>query len=110
MTKAIVHTYNMVTEHGLKLTYALLTVCAILMAVYVYNIFKVISNSVALEKVQKEMMALNSKVDSLDSQYLELSSAITPDNLNHYGLQQVKVSSYISRSASLGIATGGHEL
>jgi len=57
------------------------------------------------------MASLAGTVQRLDSEYLELSSKVTPDNLKAYGFSQGQVSAYISRTSSLGsVALRGHEL
>jgi hypothetical protein len=69
---------------------------------------------VALESIQKQSAALSASVSDLDSKYLELGSAVTPDSLATYGLVQGKVSAYIPRTAPTAslntLAARGHEL
>lgn len=96
---------------------AILSACLLTAFVYAFNIYSVISHTVALEHVKSQVTAVTSSVSSLDAKYLELSSALTPDTLSDYGLSQGKVSAYIQRvpstasAASAGaLAVGGHEL
>jgi hypothetical protein len=78
---------------------------------YAVNIYKVISRTVALESVEKQIASLTTSVDGLDSQYLGLTSKISPDTLSDYGLSQGQVSVFISRTTSLGsVASRDHEL
>ena len=85
--------------------------CVFLVGIYVYNVYRVIVNTVALQNVQAQSLVMESSVQKLDSNYLELSSQITPDTLAKHGFTAGKVSAYIPRNASLGsVAIGGHEL
>jgi cell division protein FtsB len=111
MTKAIAQTYNTANQYTALVTRAFLVVCAFLIALYGFNIYKVVRNTVAMEQIQKQTVEMSAKIDALNSQYLTLSSQITPDNLKEYGLSETKVSVYVSRSASLGsVALRDHEL
>ena len=111
MTKAIAQTYETANGYRLQIVYAILAVCAVLTVAYAINVYKVVSKTVALQKVQAETATLTSDTEKLDSQYLDLSRTITPDNLKKYGLEEGQVSAYISRTASLGsVAVRGHEL
>jgi hypothetical protein len=107
MTKAIAKTYDTINENMMKMTYVMLAACLLLVLIYVVNIFSVISKTVALQRVESQITAISSSVDNLDSQYLNLSGRITPDNLSAYGMTQGKVSAYIARSngVELGFAT-----
>lgn len=107
MTKAIAQTYDVINENMMKVSYVAIAACLLLVLIYVINIFSIISKTVALQRVESEIIALSSNVDNLDSQYLNLSGRITPDNLSAYGMTQGKVSAYIARSndAKLGVAT-----
>ena len=111
MTKAIVDTIKVTHSYRTQMTYVLIAGCFLMIAVYVFNVFRVISSTVALQNVQNQTAALESNVENLDTKYLELSSQITPDTLVTHGFSAGKVSNYISRNVSLGsVATGGHEL
>ncbi len=111
MTKAIAHTYNTARAYHVQMIYALIATCAILVFVYAFHVYKVIANTVALQKVEAHMASLSGTVDKLDAQYLELSSIITPDHVAKYGMKQGHVSEYISRQTSLGrVAMSRHEL
>ncbi len=78
---------------------------------YAFNVYRVIANTVSLQKIQAQSVAIESTVQGLDSSYLKLSSQITPDTLSQHGFATGKVSAYIPRNATLGsVAIGGHEL
>ena len=111
MTKVLAQTYSAAHEYQRQITSVLISICAFLVILYAFNVYSVISHTVALESVQKQTAALSSSVDSLDSQYLTLSSKASPDTLKEYGFMQGQVSAFISRTTSLGsVATRAHEL
>ncbi|MEA2715519.1 MAG: hypothetical protein QOG91_547 [Candidatus Parcubacteria bacterium] len=111
MIKAISQTYRFAQEYRRQITCVLVIACAVFAYVYAVNIYRVISHTVALEKIEKEAASLSGAVGLLDSEYLDLSSKITPDNLKAYGFSEGQVSAYISRTSSLGsVALRGHEL
>ena len=110
MIKAIAQTYRFAQEYRRQIACVLFIACAVFAYIYAVNIYRVISHTIALEEVQKETASLSGAGGLLDSQYLELSSKITPDNLKAYGFSEGQVSQYISRTSSLGrVALGGHE-
>ena len=41
-----------------------------------------------MQNIETQTATLDTQVDALDAQYLQLSSAITPDTLADYGLAQ----------------------
>lgn len=111
MTKAIAQTYTTVHEYRRQITLALLAVSAVLIMIYAVNLYRVISNTLALQNIKTEITALEGSLDRLDSQYIALSHAVTPDAVTAHGFNQGEVSAFISRTASLGqIALAGHEL
>lgn len=110
MTTAIAITYKFAHDYRRQITCVLVIACAAFAYIYAMNIYAVVSHTVALEKVEKQTASLAGAVEKLDSQYLELSSKVTPDNLKAYGFTQGKVSTYIPRTSSLGVALRGHEL
>jgi hypothetical protein len=98
-------------DNRLKMAQGLIVICTILGIFYAINLYSIISNTVALQHIGKETRALTSEVEALDTQYLKLSSKITPDALKTYGLGTGEVSFFIPRTSSLGsVATAGHEL
>lgn len=112
MTKAIASTYNKVHSYRTQISYILVMGCFIMVAIYAFNVYRVISNTVALQGVESQSVILEGNVEELDSKYLELSSQITPDTLSAHGFMPGKVSAYISRTASLGsvAVSGRYEL
>src|ERR1035437_3535838 len=111
MTKTLINTYNLASEYRKHFIYALIFGCLVMAGIYVFNVYKVIANTIVIQKVQAQSVAIESTVQDLDSKYLDLSSQITPDTLSQHGFTAGKVSAYIPRNASLGrVAIGGHEL
>ncbi len=103
MTKAIAQTYSKFNENIRIFSYTFLIGCLIMVLIYSLSLFKVISNTVLIQKTEAKMTELSSSVDELDSQYLSLSGNINPDNLNDYGMTKGKVSMYISKVPVLKI-------
>jgi hypothetical protein len=111
MTRAIAQTYNIANDYRAQITGFFLTLCVFMVAIYMINIYRTISGTIALESAEKQIASVSSAVGSLDAQYMEASRAATPDALNDYGLQQGKVSVYISSPAKIGRATmTGYEI
>ena len=117
MTKIIAQTYNVTTPYRAYFTSVLFAGCLMAAFLYAISLYHIISRTVALEHVHSQSAVLTSQVESLDSRYLELSSANPVNALAAYGLQAGQVTAYIPRSdstasaASLGtLAAGGHEL
>lgn len=110
MTKIIATTYVRMNESRVYITYALLGICAILVSVYIFNIYSMISRSVALQHIEVESSKLATAVQKLDTKYIELSNMITLDLVRSRGMSEGKVASYISRTTSLGVVSlSGHE-
>lgn len=103
MTKAITQTYSKLNDNLRIISYTFLIGCLILVVIYSLNLFKVISNTVAVQQTDAKMTALSSSVDQLDSEYLSLTGNINPDNLGDYGMTKGKVSMYISKVPVLQI-------
>jgi len=117
MTKIIAQTYSITTPYRAYVTAALAAGCMVAALVYAFGLYRVIARTVALEHLDSQSAALTGQIDSLDSQYLQLSSADSVDSLSAYGLQVGQVSAYIPRAASTAsaasfgtLAAGGHEL
>lgn len=109
--KAVTITYTQINEYRSYITYALFAICAILASLYTFNIYKMVSYSVALQRVEVESLKLATAVQKLDTQYIELSNKVTPDLVRSYGMSEGKVANYISRTASLGVVSlSGYEL
>ncbi|MGC9605781.1 MAG: hypothetical protein ABSF56_03490 [Minisyncoccia bacterium] len=114
MTEIIEQTHNIAAEYRARMTLCFIVLAAAAVLFYAFNLYAVVSRTVALSRVQSETAAAGSAVASLDAEYLGLSSALTPDSLGAHGLVQGKVSAYIERpasTASIGpLASVGHEL
>lgn len=114
MKRSIVNTAGHVNDHRAILTAALLFGSVLCAAFYAFNLYTLISHTVALRQIDSQMVAIGSELSSLDSEYLKLASAITPDAVTAHGLMPAQVSVYITRpqpTASIGnLAQGGHEL
>jgi hypothetical protein len=111
MTKAIVHTYTFIQEYCRRINLILIAACATLVLIYAFNLYRVISHTIALQRVTKDQNAMDTSIQALDSQYLAISSKISPDALQSYGFDQGKITAFISRTTALGRATPvGHEL
>lgn len=114
MTKAIAQTYTTIHGYRLQITVAVLFACALSVIAYAFNVYAVVSHTVALGKVQAAISATASDVNDLDAKYLELSSTLTPDTLSRYGFSEGKVTAFIPRTAataslSRALAASGHE-
>lgn len=118
MTKQIAQTYDIVYENRMGVARVLMVACLALTLFYAFNLYRVISRTVALEKINSDISTVNNSVTTLDAKYLELSSAITPDTVKQYGFSQAKVSMYVTKTPLTtrsvgshdGLAVGGHEL
>jgi len=98
-------------EYRTYVTYAILAGCFLGVLVYGFNIYSIVTHTVALREIEEQTATLANSVQILDTRYLEISGKITPDTLRAHGFSQGVVSEYISRAASLGrVAIGGHEL
>ena len=111
MTKAIARTYTTFHTYRRQINLALLATCAMIALVYALNLYRVISDTIALQQVTVQVSALDLAVDKLDSRYIAISHTITPDVVTARGFGQGKVSAFISRTTSLGrLAVTAHEL
>lgn len=110
MTKAFTKTNTLGFMYRTYATYVLIAACFGLIVMYSFSIYKVISHTVAVKGVEKEITALSSSVDDLEAKYTKISSAIHPESITKFGLTHGRVTSYIPRTASLGkVAMLGHE-
>ena len=111
MNKIIARTYNHTNEFRAHITYALFGMCAVLMIAYVFNMYTVISHSVALQQAETNIAKVSETIVKLDTQYIGLSNRITPELVRARGMSEGKVASYISRTPSLGVVSlSGYEL
>lgn len=101
MTKAIAQTYTVAKDFRKEIAYFVLAACAGMMLVYGLNLYKVVTQTIALRSVQSEEVAVESSLSDLNAKYLDLSSQITPDALRQYGFNQGQVAEYITRNSSL---------
>ncbi len=109
--KQIAQTYNIASEYRTKIAYVFFVICPVLALLYAINIYKIVSNTVSIQKIGVEMKTLSASVDRLDGKYIELSSTIMPDSLSVHGMSQGHVSEYIPRSVPIGrVAMTGNEL
>ena len=102
MTKAIAHTYSITREYQAFLTYTLVGFCLLSALIYGINLYSVITHTVALQKIEKQIATVLSSVQILDAKYISLSSGITKEMAKNYGLRETGVSAYINRTVSLG--------
>ena len=105
MTRAITFTYSLTTEYRRQITAALILTVFFTAFLYAVNVYAVISRTVALQQLERQIASTESEVRSLDMNYLELSKKITPDALQKYGMKQGSVSAFIQRTGSLGRAS-----
>ncbi|MDE1975103.1 MAG: hypothetical protein KGI49_01160 [Patescibacteria group bacterium] len=114
MTRAIAQTYELANDNRAKITIGIMAVCVLMAAFYMFNLYGVISKTIAVGKADSLLSSGSASVNALDSQYLSLVGSVTPDALASYGLETGHVAAYIDRSAptaSLGnLAKAGHEL
>lgn len=100
MTKAIAQTYTVAKDFRAEIAYVVLAASVGLALVYGFNLYRVVTETIALRTVQSQEVALQSSLSDLNAKYLDLSSRITPDTLRQYGFSQGQVAEYINRSSS----------
>lgn len=112
MTHTLVHTYSTIHAHRRHITLALLAACMVMAMIYVVDLYRVVSHSVALQHIGTQTASIDAAINKLDAEYITLSRSISPDMVKAQGLGQAPVSAFISRTASLGrsSALSGHEL
>ena len=114
MKRVIVNTAGQVHAYRAAITLGLLGLSAIFAIFYAVNLYSMVSHTVALRQTESAISSVSNALGELDSQYLKLSSAITPDALAEHGLSAGHVSLYIKRSAATAsiptLAQGGYEL
>jgi hypothetical protein len=106
MNRAIARTFSFHNSYRVFIAYALLGSSIFLALLYSFNLYSIISDTVAVQHLRQQTALLSTAVEELDSEYLKLSSNITPDRLEAYGLSQGKVSLFIPRTSSLGRVSG----
>ena len=105
MTQTITHTFEHMHISRTTVTYLLSGVCLLFAVMYVFNMYRVISSSVALQNVEARTATVQSAVQDLDMKYISLSNRITPDLVHARGMSEGTVTSYISRTPSLGVVS-----
>jgi len=109
MTQAIIQTYNTASINRTKITGIIIAFCLSMAIYYGFNVYTIISKTISIQRNQVVLSKLSSEVGTLNSQYLQLSTSVTPDKLKDYGLIQSHVSQYISRNAiSQSVALARH--
>ena len=107
MTKIFTKKY---TSFRLRATYIVLAACAFSMFFYAVNVYNVIAQTILIQKVESTAASLENQVAILDSKYLDISGKLTPDLISTYGLRQVTIADFISRTPSDDrVALLGHE-
>lgn len=115
MKRVLTTTAEQVHAYRANITLALLFATMLCAMWYAINLYSLVSRTVALHQTEKSIASVSNQVSDLDTQYLKLTSAITPDQLAAYGLSAGKVAAYIKRTQSTAsllpaLAQGGHEL
>lgn len=110
MTKAIAQTLHTANVHRLHISYFLMGICALLVFTYCMNVYSVISKSATANAVLKEAQVMENSIKNLDSEYIKMTSNMTPESLVKYGLYEGKVTAFIAKTHTSGIvALGGYE-
>lgn len=110
MTKAIAHTINTANEYRLHISYFLLAVCALFVSVYCVNVYSVIAKSAEANGILRQSQVIENSVKSLDTEYIKMTSNITPQSLSSRGLSEGKVTAFITKTNTNGVvALGGYE-
>lgn len=109
MTKSLIQTYTFAHEYRRTITSALIMACIVCVLFYMINLYRVVSQTVALQKIASDSKSLNVSVQALDAQYLGISKGIDSDTIRAYGYNQARVSVFIPRISSGRVAVVGHE-
>ncbi len=118
MSKTISLSYSLAKEYRQYLSALLMAASMVMILIYTFNIYTIISHTVAMKRVQQQTVQIGTSVQELDGKYLEIAGNITPDILEAHGFAQAEVSEYISRPASIsrvqpsqkGAGLSGYEL
>ncbi|HEX7724613.1 MAG TPA: hypothetical protein VF438_02670 [Candidatus Paceibacterota bacterium] len=116
MKRVLVNTAENVHAYRMNITLAILFASAICAAFYAMNLYSLVSRTVAIRQVERQLTSVSSAISDLDSQYLILTSNITPDTLASHGFTAGKIAAYIKRSQATAsaqptlVASAGHEL
>lgn len=110
MTKVIAQTYDLARPYRANISYALLVSCAMLLCLYAFNVYSLVTKTVAIQDVNAKIATISGELSDLNTQYLSLTDSITPESMQKFGMVPAQVSEYISRNSSLGrVAMSGHE-
>jgi hypothetical protein len=104
MTKVITRTYSLTKEYQSLLIGTLFIGCIVSAVLYAFNIYSIVTKTVAVGKIEAQTASVEKTVQVLDTQYILLSNKITPEMAKSYGLHEGVVSAYIPRTTSLGRA------
>lgn len=110
MTQILTKTYSLAEENRITITKTLLLGSILMILMYAYNMYAVITKTVASQNLDKQVAQLEGSVQKLDSEYINLSNKITPEMAKEYGLEQPAVSAYISRTKSVGLNSAASRL
>jgi len=92
MQKIISKTYTVSRDYRTNITAVFVVVCACVALMYAVNLYEVIARTVAVKKLNAQTAILSQSVESLDSQYLKLTSSLTPDVVAKHDLTPGHVS------------------
>lgn len=110
MTKAIAQTINTANEYRLHISYFLMAVCALFVAMYCINVYSVIAKSANTNEILRQAQVLENSVKSLDAEYIKITNNITSRSLASHGLSEGKVTAFITKTNTSGlVALGGYE-
>jgi len=117
MKRVLVNTAENVHAYRMNITIAILCASVICAAFYAMNLYSLVSRTVAIRQIERQVTAISSVISDLDSTYLTLTSNITPDTLAAHGFTAGKVAAYIKRGQASAsavqstlVARAGHEL
>ncbi len=102
MTKAITYTYSAAQEYRKYIAYAFICASMVMAIIYGFNIYSVISRTIATERLEARTASLQGTVQELDARYISLSDKVTPDAAKSFGLHETAVTAYIPKTPSLG--------
>jgi hypothetical protein len=82
-----------------KIFWVLFSVFAFLLFSYGFLVNSTMMNAVSMQKMEKEMVALNSDVNSMEFDYLNIKNKITMDYANSLGFVSVSYDKFASVSS-----------
>jgi cell division protein FtsL len=87
---------------GVSLVLIALTIA--LAVFYVYSIARTVSNGIALNDINKEIVSVKRSISELDQAFLAKEKAVTIDLAHSKGFIATDVSLFIDRDASQGLS------